>query len=176
MQISRVNVSLVWSIPPQFPRHHARYRQEASILPRALCSSPGLTEKTVLVSGPTGTWPLIDQELQTNGLAPKIKTQRGCSLPTSHLPTTAPLSHTQNKALSVPEQGRRHKLDNPNQSTVSLTAHRLGQGEREGSRGVRLWSVRGKSESDSQSSAMRAPFESLQGVQILGLSPGKEKG
>lgn len=27
-----------------------------------------------LVSGPTGTWPLIDQELQTDGLAPKIKT------------------------------------------------------------------------------------------------------
>ena len=83
----------------------------------------------------------------------------------AHLPppTTAPLSHTRNKALSVPEQGRQHKLDNPNQSTLSLTVHRLGQGEREGSREVRLWSVRGKSESDSQSSAMRAPFESLQG-------------
>lgn len=119
--------------------------------------------ENALVSGPTGTWPLIDQELQTSGLAPKIKTQRGCSLPTSHLPTTAPLSHTQNKALSVLEQGRQHKLDNPNQSTLSLTAPRLGQEEREGSREVRLWSVQGKSESDSQSSATRAPFESLQG-------------
>lgn len=114
-----------------------------------------------LVSGPTGTWPLIDQELQTDGLAPKIKTQRGCSPTTSRLLATAPLSHTRNKALSVPGQGRRQKLDNPNQSTLSLTGHRLGQREREGSREVRLWSVRGKSESHTQNSATRAPFGSL---------------
>lgn len=29
MQIRRVNVSLVWSIPPRFPRHQAGYRREA---------------------------------------------------------------------------------------------------------------------------------------------------
>ena len=73
---------------------------------RRLAYSPEpCVQEDALVSGPTGTWTLIDQELQTNGLAPKIKTQRGCSLPTSHLPPQPQYHTPETKLCLSPSKG-----------------------------------------------------------------------